>query len=203
MKALVFAASTRTDSLNRRLARFAASELEREGIEVTLIDLRDYSMPIYDGDLEAQSGLPPAAQVLKSLVQQHDALVIASPEYNGSIPAVLKNTLDWVSRPQSGERPGAAFRGKTAIIMSASPGSGGGRRGLHHLREVLQHVGMSVHSAEISVPRAHEAFDRDGRLLHDSSVEELRQVARELLDAATPTASRNQQHGNLRSEREN
>jgi NAD(P)H-dependent FMN reductase len=186
MKALVFAGSTRTDSLNRRLARFAASELEAQGVEVTLIDLRDYPMPIYDGDLEISGGLPPAARSLKSLIRQHDALVIASPEHNGSISALLKNTLDWVSRPEPGERPGSAFRSKTAVIMSASPGSGGGRRGLRHLREVLQNLGMAVHTAEIAVPRAHEAFDADGRLLHDSSVEQLRRAAKAVLDSATP-----------------
>jgi NAD(P)H-dependent FMN reductase len=186
MKAIVFAGSTRTDSLNRRLARFAASELEAQGVEVTLIDLRDYPMPIYDGDLEAQSGLPPAAQTLKSLIRQNDALVIASPEHNGSVSALLKNTLDWVSRPEPCERPGAAFRGKTALIMSASPGGGGGRRGLRHLRELLQNLGMAVHTTEIAVPRAHEAFDADGRLLHDSSVERLRRAAKEILDSATP-----------------
>jgi len=184
MKAIVFGASTRTDSLNKRLARFAASELERQGIEVMLIDLRDHPMPIYDGDLEVESGLPPAARALKNLIRHYDAIVIASPEYNGSFSALLKNTLDWVSRPEPGERPGAAFRGKTALIMSASPGPGGGRSGLRHLREVLQNLGMSVHTAEISVPRAHEAFDPDGRLRYDSSVEQLRQFARENLDPA-------------------
>jgi NAD(P)H-dependent FMN reductase len=185
MKALVFAASTRAGSLNRRLARFAASELESHGVEATLIDLRDYPMPIYDGDLEINGGLPPPARALKSLIRQHDALVVASPEYNGSISALLKNTLDWVSRPEPGERPGAAFRGKTALIMSASPGGGGGSRGLRHLREILQNLGMSVHSAEIAVARAHEAFDADGRLLNDSSVEKLRRAAKEILVSAT------------------
>jgi NAD(P)H-dependent FMN reductase len=180
MKALVFAGSTRSDSLNRKLARFAASELERQGIEVTLADLRDFPMPLYDGDLEAESGLPGAAKSLKDLLRRHDVLVIASPEHNGSFPALLKNTIDWISRPEPGERPGAAFRGKTAVIMSASPGGGGGRRGLKHLREVLQNVGLSVHTAEVSVPRAHEAFDTDGRLLPDTASKQVRQIAREL-----------------------
>src|SRR5438270_7960745 len=137
MKALVFAASNRTDSLNRRLARFAASELERQGLEVKLVDLRDFPMPLYDGDLEVGSGVPSTARALKNLIREHDAMIIASPEYNGSFPALLKNTLHWTSRPEPGERPGAAFRGKTAFVMSASPGGGGGRRGLRHLPEVL------------------------------------------------------------------
>jgi NAD(P)H-dependent FMN reductase len=184
MKVLVFAASTRTDSLNRRLARFAASELEREGIEVTSVDLRDYPMPIYDGDLEVESGLPATARALKTLIRSNDAVVIASPEYNGSFTALLKNTLDWVSRSEAGERPGATFRGKVALIMSASPGSGGGRRGLRHLREVLQNLGMSVHATEISVPRAHEAFDSEGRLVDGGLQQQLRQIATELNAAA-------------------
>ncbi len=186
MRALVIAASTRTDSLNKRLAQFAASALEQQGVEVTLADLRDFPMPLYDGDLEAAEGLPPAAHDLKSLVRQHDALVIASPEYNGSFPAVLKNTLDWLSRPESGERPGAAFRGKTAWIMSASPGAGGGRRGLRHLRDVLQNLGMSVHTVEISVPRAHDAFDQQGRLLDPVLAQQLTEVARDLSQLAAP-----------------
>src|SRR5512147_238381 len=98
MKALVFAGSIRTDSLHRKLARAAAKELRQRGIDVTLIDLRDYPMPLYDGDLESSEGLPASALALRKLLASHDLLVIASPEYNGSFSALLKNTIDWTSR---------------------------------------------------------------------------------------------------------
>src|ERR1044072_2791431 len=113
MKALVFAGSIRTDSLHRKLARGAPAALRRRGLEVTLADLRDYPMPLYDGDLETSDGLPPAAHEFRKLLAAHDLLVIASPEYNGSFTALLKNTIDWTSRPgQAGERPTALYRGK-------------------------------------------------------------------------------------------
>src|SRR5215207_10170907 len=116
MRALVFAGSTRTDSLHRKLARAAAAGLRRRGIEVTLADLRDYPMPIYDGDLEAADGLPQAAVEFRKLLAEHDLLVIASPEYNGSFPALVKNLIDWTSRPVVGERPTALYRGKKAAL---------------------------------------------------------------------------------------
>src|SRR5438270_7211457 len=137
-KILSFAGSTRQDSLHRRLALEAAHALQAAGAEVTFADLRDYQMPLYDGDLESAQGLPAAAKAFKELLRQHDGLVIASPEYNGSFTALLKNAIDWSSRPEAGEPPLAAFRGKQAAILSASPGPGGGSRGLRHLRELLE-----------------------------------------------------------------
>jgi chromate reductase, NAD(P)H dehydrogenase (quinone) len=162
-RALVFAGSTRTDSLNRKLALAAAEELRRRGMEVTFAELRDYPLPMYDGDLESGSGVPEKAQAFRKLIEANDVLVIASPEYNGSFPAVVKNTIDWVSRARSGERPAAAFHGKTAVLLSASPGPGGGRRGLRHLRELLEMIGVTV-VGEVAVPKAFEAFDAEGRL---------------------------------------
>src|SRR6476620_8790086 len=99
MRALVFAGSTRKDSLHRKLAASAAAELRRRGFEVTLADLRDYPMPLYDGDLEASEGLPVSAVAFRKLLAGHELLVIASPEYNGSFPALVKNVIDWTSRP--------------------------------------------------------------------------------------------------------
>lgn len=163
-RALVFAGSIRTDSLNRRLARAAAEELRRRGVEVTFADLKDYPMPMYDGDLETTSGVPERARAFRKLIEDHDVMVIASPEYNGSFPALLKNVIDWVSRARSGERPAAAFRGKTAALLATSPGPGGGRRGLRHLRELLENVGVHVAPADVVVPKGFEAFDAEGRL---------------------------------------
>lgn len=119
---LVFAGSSRVDSSNRKLARAAAPALRKEGGKITYIGLKDYPMPLYDVDFEASEGLPPAARALQRLPRDHDAFAIASPEYNGSFSPLVKNVVDWVSRPDAGERPLAAFHGKVAGLMSASPG---------------------------------------------------------------------------------
>jgi NAD(P)H-dependent FMN reductase len=164
-KILVFAGSTRTGSLHGKLAHLAAGELRRAGMSVTLADLRDYPMPLYDGDTEAAQGMPENARRFKELVRGHDALVIASPEYNGSFSALLKNTIDWISRPAPGEPPLAVFRGKPAALLSASPGPGAGTRGLRHLRELLEMIGMKVVPAQVAVARASQAFDESGNLV--------------------------------------
>lgn len=163
-KILVFAASTREDSFHRKLARLAAQILARHGAEFTFLDLRDYPMPIYDGDLEATHGLPERAKAFKEVVRAHDALVIASPEYNGSFSALLKNSIDWASRAEPGEKPNDVFRGKTAVLLAASPGPGAGKRGLKHLRELLQMIGVNVVAQELAVPKAFEGFTAEGSL---------------------------------------
>ena len=163
-RVLVFAGSTRAGSLNRKLARAAASAFEKQGLEVTLADLREFPMPIYDGDLEASAGMPPSARAFKSLMRSHDAMAIASPEYNGSFAALLKNAIDWATRPEPGEPRLAAFQGKKAAIFSASPGARGGQRGLRHLRELLEMLHVEVLPAQLTVGSAGEAFDSDGNL---------------------------------------
>ena len=160
---LAFAGSTRQNSYNKTMVRIAAKAAEQAGAEVNVIDLRDYPLPIFDEDLE-KSGTPENARKLKELFVQHQGLLIASPEYNSSITAVLKNTIDWVSRPASGEPPLVAYRDKVASLMSASPGALGGLRGLVHLRSILGNIGVIVLPDQIAVPKAHEAFDTDGRL---------------------------------------
>ena len=163
-RVLVFAGSARGDSLNRKLAGAAAESLRAAGLAVTFADLRDYPMPLYDGDLEAARGMPERAKAFKELVREHDTLAIASPEYNGSFPALLKNVIDWTSRPEPGEPHLAVFRGKTAVLMSISPGSGGGRRGLRHLRELLEMVGVTVIAEQLTVPGGAAAWDGQGKL---------------------------------------
>lgn len=164
-KILAFAGSTRTASYNKQLVRFAAEAARAAGAEVTLVDLRDYPLPLFDGDLEDQQGLPENAKKLKAIFLEHDALLISSPEYNSSITAVLKNTLDWVSRTENDDEPAlAAYRGKTAALISASPGALGGLRGLVHLRAILGNIGVMVLPDQVSVPKAHEAFDEKGGL---------------------------------------
>ena len=183
-KILVFAGSTRTGSFNRMLARQTARALERAGAEVTLIDLRDFAMPIYDGDTEAATGLPEWAKRLKQLLREHDAFVIASPEYNGFFPALIKNVIDWASRAEAGERSAQVFRGKVAGLVSASPGAGGGTRGLRHLRELLQNIGVDVVAEEVSIARAHEAFDSEGRLVRPEHLDAIESFASAVTAAA-------------------
>jgi len=180
---LVFAGSTRTGSFNRKLAQLVAGELRNAGMAMTLADLRDYPMPLYDGDTEAAQGLPDAARRFKELVREHDALAIASPEYNGSFSALVKNTIDWISRPAPGEPPLAVLRGKVAALASASPGPGAGKRGLRHLRELLEMIGMKVVPAQVAVARASQAFDESGNLVRPEDQAAVRQLVEELVQA--------------------
>jgi chromate reductase, NAD(P)H dehydrogenase (quinone) len=178
---LVLAGSTRSGSLNRRLAAHAAATLREAGLAATLVELRQYPLPIYDGDFETENGLPANAKALKALARDHDAFAIAAPEYNGSFPAVLKNAIDWMSRPEPGEPPLAAFRGKTAALMSASPGPGGGRRVLHALRELLEGIRVTVIPEQVSVPLAEAAFDSEGRLVRAEALRAVRSLSEGLV----------------------
>lgn len=161
---LAFAGSTRTQSHNKKLVALASRIARDAGAEVTLIDLREFAMPFYDGDLEAQSGLPERARALKQLMLDHHAFLLSCPEYNSSISAVLKNAIDWVSRPVPNEPAGVAFKGKWAALMAASPGNLGGVRGLFTVRQVLTTLGTIVLPAQLAVARAQEAFGEDGAL---------------------------------------
>ena len=161
---LAFAGSLRRESFNKKLVPIAAKAARGAGAEVTLIDLKDFPLPLFDQDLEAEQGMPDNGKKLKQLFIDHDGLLIASPEYNSSFPAVLKNAIDWVSRPAPGEPSLVAFRGKVATLMSASPGALGGLRGLVHVRSILGNIGVIVLPEQIAVAQAHEAFNPDGSL---------------------------------------
>jgi len=161
---LAFAGSLRRDSFNKKLVPIAVKGARDAGAEVTLIDLKDFPLPLFDQDLEAEHGMPENGKKLKQLFIDHDGLLIAAPEYNSSITAVLKNAIDWVSRPASGEPSLVAFRGKVATLMSASPGALGGLRGLVHVRSILGNIGVIVLPEQIAVARASEAFNADGSL---------------------------------------
>ena len=161
---LAFSGSIRRDSWNRKLIATAVDAARAAGGEVTLIDLADYPLPLYDGDLEARDGLPDNAQRLKALFKSHDALLIASPEYNSSMPPLLKNTLDWISREWQGESGLVPYQHKVAAIMGASPGAFGGMRMMPHLRQVLNTLGVLVLPGQFSLPHADEAFDEAGTL---------------------------------------
>lgn len=161
-KILAFAGSTRKDSFNKKLLRIAIEGAKKAGAEVTVIDLKDYPMPLFDGDLEKEEGIPENGKKLMDLMIEHDGLLIASPEYNSSISGVLKNSIDWASRPVKGMTPLKAFDGKVACLMSASPGGLGGVRGLSALRWVLGNIKVIVLPQQVTVPKANEAFDEDG-----------------------------------------
>jgi chromate reductase, NAD(P)H dehydrogenase (quinone) len=163
-KILAFAGSTRRESYNKKLIKIAVAGASSADADVTLIDLRDFPMPLFDEDLEKESGPPESAVKLKKLFLENDGLLIASPEYNSSVTAVLKNAIDWVSRSAPGEPSLAAYTGKVATILSASPGALGGLRGLVHLRAILGNIGVIVLPDQIAVPKAHEAFNEDGTL---------------------------------------
>jgi NAD(P)H-dependent FMN reductase len=161
---LAFAGSTRKESFNKRLVQIALEGAREAGAEVTLLDLRDFPLPLFDQDLETERGMPDHGTKLKKLFIDHDGLLIAAPEYNSSITAVLKNAIDWVSRPAPGEPPLVAFQGKVATLMSASPGALGGLRGLVHVRSILGNIGVIVLPDQVAVAKAHEAFKPDGSL---------------------------------------
>lgn len=173
-KILAFAGSTRTGSFNKQLVRVAAAAARTAGAEVTLIDLRDLPLPLFDGDFETEHGLPDNAKKLKALFREHDAFLIAAPEYNSSITAVLKNALDWASRGETDDEPAlSAYRGKTAALLSASPGALGGMRGLVHLRAMLGNIGVMVLPDQVALPKAHEAFDANGQLKEERPAKQI------------------------------
>ncbi len=147
-------------------------------------------MPLFDEDLESASGMPGPATELKQIFLQHQGLVIASPEYNSSLSGVLKNTIDWVSRSAPGEPLKAAFLGKTAAIMSASPGGLGGIRGLVHLRSILQNIGILVLPDQLTISSAHQAFTPDGHLAKDSAETTLNQLCRDLVRVSSQLMAR-------------
>src|SRR5436190_22942446 len=163
-KILAFAGSLRKDSHNKKLVQIAATAARNAGAEVTYLDLRELLLPIYDADLEAQEGLPANARTLKELMLAHQGLLMSCPEYNSSVTAAWKNTIDWASRPAPGEGPLAAFTGKVAAILSASPGALGGLRGLVHVRAILGNINVLVLPEQLAIARAHEAFNVDGTL---------------------------------------
>ena len=163
-KILAFAGSTREASYNKMLVKIAAEGARAAGAEVTYVDLRDLPMPLFDEDLEAKEGLPENAGKFKDLLIAHQGLLLASPEYNSSITAILKNAIDWASRPRPEEPMLACFKDKVAVLMSASPGALGGLRGLTHVRSILSSIGVLVLPDQKAIPKAYEAFDTDGRL---------------------------------------
>jgi NAD(P)H-dependent FMN reductase len=165
VRLLAFSGSTRAGSLNQTLLELAVAEARARGAEVTEVRLKAFDLPLYDGDLEA-SAFPQGAHELKALFRSHHGFLIASPEYNGGVSGVLKNAIDWVSRPTGGENLVAlsGFRGKVAGLMAASISPFGGLRGISHLRQILSTIQVTVATEQVLVPFAQSAFDEDRRL---------------------------------------
>jgi len=182
-KIVAFAGSTRSGSFNKKLVNLAAEAARAAGAEVTCVDLRDLALPVYDGDFEEANGLPENAKRFKSLLRESDGFLIASPEYNSSITAVLKNAIDWASRPESDDEPPlVAFRGKAAALFSASPGALGGIRALVHVRAILGNIGVFLLPDQVSIPVAHEAFDENGRLKDARKAGQVEKLAKGLVE---------------------
>ena len=160
-KILVFSGSTRTGSHNVKLVALAAKELTLLDVDVTRISLADYPMPLYDADLDARSGQPDSAYKLKHMIQAHNGIFIASPEYSGSVTPILKNAIDWVSRVRErGDPTYAAYKGRVFAIASASPGPAGGLRSLIALRQILElGCGALVIPEQVAIPHGDQAFD--------------------------------------------
>ena len=185
-KLLFMAGSAREASLNKRLARVGVEIAQANGIAATFADLGDYPMPLYDGDIEAKSGIPENAKKLKALLLVHDGIFIAAPEYNASLAPLLKNALDWVSRNRDeGEPPLHVYKTRVFAIGAASPGAFGGLRGLLALRQTLElGLGALVLPDQIIVPKAADAIDANGHLGDKALMEMYKALIQKLARAA-------------------
>jgi chromate reductase len=181
-KLLAFAGSLRKGSFNKMLVRVAAAAAARAGAEVSTVDLKELALPVYDGDEEAASGLPPGAKRLKALMIAADGFLISTPEYNSSTPGGLKNAIDWASRSEGDEKELLAFRGKAAALFSASPGALGGIRALSVLRTTLSNIGVLVIPQQLALSKAHEAFAEDGALKDAKRLAAVEAEAKALVD---------------------
>jgi chromate reductase, NAD(P)H dehydrogenase (quinone) len=185
VRILAFSGSARRESLNKKLLAVVVDAARNAGGEVSLIELNDYPLPLYHGDLEDAEGLPANAQKLIGLIQQHPALLIASPEYNSYFTPLLKNTIDWCTRGD--DNP---FTGKTAAVVSASPGMLGGVRSMTHVRQLLTHLGCYVVPAQCILPHADKAFDASGKLSSERSQAAAIAVAKDLVETTRRLASK-------------
>jgi chromate reductase len=171
-KILAFSGSARKSSFNQKLVVIAAQGARAAGADVTVINLADYPMPIFDEDLEVSEGMPAAAKAFKQLLIDHDGLLIASPEYNSAFSPLLKNAIDWATRPFGPDIKSAPpFTGKYAAIMATSPGALGGLRGLVFLRLLLSNIAVTVMPSQHAVPHAAKVFDADGSI-NDTQVQQ-------------------------------
>ena len=185
LKILVIPGSLRTGSLNARLAATAAYELAQAGAEVTRISLADFPLPIFDGDLQNKSGVPKNAVNLKRTIGVHHGVLIVTPEYNSSVPPLVKNTIDWVSRVQDAhETRGQVFRDRAFAIAAASESRLGGTRSLAALRLILTACHATVIPNQLALSFAGQAYDDMDRLKHPADVESLGALVQQLIDVS-------------------
>jgi chromate reductase len=185
LKILVIPGSLRTGSHNARLAAAAAYELAQAGAEVTRISLGDFPLPIYDGDLQTKSGVPKHAINLKRMMSAHHGVLIVTPEYNSSVPPLVKNTIDWVSRVQDAhETRGQVFRERVFAIAAASESRLGGTRCLAALRLILSACQAMVIPNQLALAFAGEAYDDMDRLKQPADIEALGALVRQLIDVS-------------------
>lgn len=177
---LAFAGSARQDSFNKKLVKIAAEGARAAGAEVTYLDFRDLPLPLYDQDLEAEQGLPANVLQLKALMKSHQGFLISCPEYNSSITPLLKNAIDWASRPAPNESSLECFKEKVAVLMSTSPGGLGGLRCLFHVRSILSSIGVIVLPDQKAIGNAYEAFDESDNLKDESQRVTIRQLGDKL-----------------------
>jgi NAD(P)H-dependent FMN reductase len=191
VRLLCFAGSTREGSYNKKLARLAQHIASANGVEAVFVDLIDYPMPLYNGDLEAKDGPPIKAREFKALLGEYQGVFIASPEYNSSVTPLLKNTLDWVTRVRAkGESGLEVYRSRVFAISGASPGYYGAMRSLLHLRQILAvGVGATVIPQQLALPRAGDAFEADGSLKDEAQQKQLANVVEKLVVAARKFAA--------------
>jgi len=184
-KILIIPGSLRTGSRNAKLAAVAADAFVQAGLDVTRISLGDFALPIFDGDLQAKSGVPKNAISLKRMMAAHHGILLVTPEYNSSIPALLKNSIDWVSRVQDpNENRGQVFRERAFAIASASEGRLGGTRALAALRLILSACHATVIPNQVALSFADEAYNDMDRLNHAPDIEALQALVRQLIDFA-------------------
>ncbi|MBP0617948.1 NADPH-dependent FMN reductase [Jiella mangrovi] len=182
---LIMPGSLRLGSYNRMLASEIMRLIAVSDAVVSRVDLSDYPLPIYDGDFETEAGVPENAKLLAQRIAAQDALLIVSPEYNASIPPLLKNTIDWVSRVRKvDDRPVQPFKGLVVGLAAASPGRFGGLRGLEAVRIVMRALGADVITQQCLVSNAATGFDESGRLTDDASRSNLESLCDKLLDTA-------------------
>lgn len=185
-KILAFAGSARTNSLNKKLLNVAVDCARSLGAEVEVVDFKDLVIPLYDGDLEEESGLPENVRIFKKKLQDADGMLIATPEYNGFITPLLKNVLDWASRKETDDEPPlSAYKGKAAALLAATPGPMSGVRSLPFARLLLSNLGCIVLPRQFGLGTAMKAFDEEGRLVdakHQAAVEGVVKPLVEFLD---------------------
>ncbi len=178
-KLIALAGSLRKNSFNQQVINEAARFAEEHGAEVEVLHLADLAIPMFDEDLEAE-GTPEGVRVLKDKLRSADGILLANPEYNGSITAVLKNAIDWASRTEQGAMP--AFRNKVVALYAGSPGGLGGLRGLNHVRDILSGIGSLVLADQLAIGAVHTKFDENGRISDPDTAEKVASLARQLAD---------------------